>query len=98
MGEDMGERMGDQMGDADGMGMMDGMLSPREMQELSDAEGADAVRLFLERMIDHHEGAIDMAEAQVADGTYPPAVDLAREIIATQQREIDDMRGMLTAS
>ncbi|MBB1041248.1 MULTISPECIES: DUF305 domain-containing protein [unclassified Dietzia] len=86
---------GDHMGDAGEMRMMDGMLSPEEMQELADAEGTDAARLFLEQMIVHHEGAIDMAEDQVSGGTHPEAVELAQTIIDTQQREIDQMREML---
>ncbi|MEH6818910.1 MAG: DUF305 domain-containing protein [Dietzia psychralcaliphila] len=92
-----GDHMGDHMGDAGEMRMMDGMLSQEEMQELSDAEGTDAARLFLEQMIVHHEGAIDMAEDQVEDGTHPQAVELAQTIIDTQQREIDQMREMLAA-
>lgn len=77
------------------MSEMDGMLSDEELQQLSDAEGTDAARLFLEQMIAHHEGAITMAEDEVADGTYQPAVDLAQTIIDTQQQEIDMMRDLL---
>ena len=94
-GPGTGDHMGDHMGDAGEMRMMDGMLSPQEMRELADAEGTEAARLFLEQMIVHHEGAIDMAEDQVEDGTHPQAVELARAIIDTQQREIDEMREML---
>ncbi|WP_194860968.1 DUF305 domain-containing protein [Dietzia sp. SYD-A1] len=90
-----GPGAGDHMGDAGEMRMMDGMLSPEEMQELVDSEGTDAARLFLEQMIVHHEGAIDMAQDQVEDGTHPQAVELAQTIIDTQQREIDRMREML---
>ena len=77
------------------MSMMDGMLSADELQQLFDAEGTDAARLYLEQMIAHHEGAIDMAQGEVADGTYQPTVDLARSIIDTQQQEIARMREML---
>lgn len=79
------------------MSMMDGMLSADELQQLSDAEGTDAARLYLEQMIAHHEGAIDMAQGEVSDGTYQPTVDLARSIIDTQQQEIARMREMLAA-
>jgi len=77
------------------MSEMEGMLSEQELQELANAPGPEAARLFLEQMITHHEGAVAMAETEVADGTYPPAVDLARTIIDTQQQEIDTMRQML---
>ena len=100
MGDDVPGPTGDHMGGADdaaGMPMMDGMLSGQEMRELSDARGPDAARLFLEQMIAHHEGAIEMAQDEVSDGTYPPTVELARSIIQTQQREIDRMREMIAA-
>ena len=77
------------------MSEMEGMLSEQELQELANAPGPEAARLFLEQMITHHEGAVAMAETEVPDGTYPPAVDLARTIIDTQQQEIDTMRQML---
>ncbi len=77
------------------MARMDGMLSDDELAQLSEAEGTDAARLFLKQMIGHHEGAVTMAEDEIADGSYQPAVDLARTIITTQQEEIDTMRGLL---
>lgn len=83
--------------DGHDMSTMDGMLTSDELQKLSDAEGTDAARLFLEQMIAHHEGAITMAEDEVADGTYQPAVDLAQTIIDTQQQEIDTMRDLLNS-
>lgn len=77
------------------MAEMDGMLSEEELGRLSAAEGTDAARLFMQQMIGHHEGAVTMAEEEIADGSYPPAIDLARTIIDTQQQEIDTMRGLL---
>ncbi|MGI9588255.1 MAG: DUF305 domain-containing protein [Dietzia maris] len=74
---------------------MEGMLSDEELQQLSDAPGPEAAELFLNQMIAHHEGAVAMAEDQVENGTYPPAVDLAQTIIDTQQQEIDTMRQLL---
>lgn len=79
------------------MAEMDGMLSADELQQLSDAEGTDAARLFLEQMIAHHEGAITMAEDEVENGSFQPAVDLAQTIIDTQQQEIDTMRDLLNS-
>jgi uncharacterized protein (DUF305 family) len=86
----MGE--GGMMGDS---GMMGGMLSRQELQEMEQAGTEEATRLFLEGMIGHHEGAIDMAQAEVRNGQYPDAVALARTIIETQRREIVTMRELL---
>lgn len=77
------------------MSEMDGMLSEQQLQQLSDSEGVDAARLFMEQMIAHHEGAVTMAEDQVANGNYQPAIDMAHTIIDTQQQEIETMRGLL---
>jgi uncharacterized protein (DUF305 family) len=78
------------------MSMMEGMLSDDEL-ELSQAQGVDAARMFMEQMIAHHQGAIAMAEDEVESGRYQPAVELAQTIIDTQQQEIDTMRDLLTS-
>ena len=75
----------------DGMGMM----SDEEMTALKNANGVEAGRLFLTGMITHHEGAIAMAQTEIEDGKFAPAVELARAIVKTQQQEIDIMKGIL---
>lgn len=94
MDEGMDEGM-DGMEGMEGM-QMEGMMSEEDMQALSDAQGTDAARLFLEQMIAHHEGAIDMAQTEIEDGQFPDAVEMARTIVDTQQQEIDTMRQLLT--
>ncbi len=89
------EGMDMDMGGDHDMSQMEGMLSEEDLQLLSDAPGPEAAELFLNQMIAHHEGAVAMAEDQVENGTYPPAVDLAQTIIDTQQQEIDTMQQML---
>ncbi|MBD8000551.1 DUF305 domain-containing protein [Oerskovia gallyi] len=74
---------------------MDGMLSDEEIQALEAADAATVSRLFLEGMIAHHEGAVDMAEAELADGKNPEALALAQEIIDAQEAEIQEMRELL---
>ena len=58
----------------------------------------DADTMFAQMMIVHHEGAIEMAEQQLADGKYQPAKDLAQAIIAAQQTEIDEMNALLSSA
>ncbi|MDQ3664738.1 MAG: DUF305 domain-containing protein [Actinomycetota bacterium] len=81
------------MGD---MGQMDGMMSPDEMRELEDAAPADASRLFLEQMTEHHEGAIEMAGLEVEDGSSPEAIELAESIVESQQAEVERMDDLLS--
>jgi uncharacterized protein (DUF305 family) len=75
--------------------MMDGMLSDEEMSALAAASGSEFDRLFLEGMIKHHEGAIDMAE-MVIDSKKAEVAALANAIIEAQRAEIATMKELLT--
>ena len=50
----------------------------------------------MEQMTAHHEGAVDMARDEVADGQNPHAITLAEQIINDQEAEIAQMQQMLT--
>ncbi|MDG4667212.1 DUF305 domain-containing protein [Mycobacterium sp. 236(2023)] len=78
-------------------GGMVGQLTERELGVLSEAQGADASRLFLTQMIAHHDGAISLAQAEIEEGQFSPAVAMARAIAGTQQQQVDTMKGILTA-
>lgn len=73
-----------------------GILSEDELAELEAAQGDEAARLFLEQMIEHHEGAVEMAEQHLDEGQNPEALELSANVIADQNAEIDLMRDMLT--
>lgn len=79
-----------------GMNHGDGMMSDGDMDELEAADGREAARLFLEQMIVHHEGAIDMAQGAVDNGQNPDVIALAEQIIAAQADEIATMQELLT--
>ncbi|ALG85381.1 DUF305 domain-containing protein [Gordonia phthalatica] len=74
---------------------MDGMLSDADLDKLRAANGTEAAKLFLTQMIEHHEGAVDMAEEQIETGKNADAVEMARSIVDSQQKEIDEMKAML---
>lgn len=82
----------------DGMDHSGMMTSEEEMDALEAASGQEASTLFLEQMMTHHEGAIDMAETQVSDGQNPDAIALAEKIIDDQTAEIQRMRDLLATS
>lgn len=73
----------------------DGMMSAGDMAALEAAEGAEAARLFLEQMIVHHQGAIEMAETELTNGINPDVLELAEAIIDAQTAEIATMQELL---
>lgn len=54
--------------------------------------GDDLDAAFLEGMIPHHQGAIDMANLVLENAKHEEIKQMAREIISAQQREIDMMK------
>ena len=74
---------------------MPGMMSDAQMQELTDATGADFDRLFVELMIVHHQGAIEMSDTEIAEGSNPSALALAESIKTSQTAEIAEMQQLL---
>jgi uncharacterized protein (DUF305 family) len=49
----------------------------------------EAVRLFLERMIRHHQGAIKMAQAEIASGKNPDAITLAKNTAEIAEQDLN---------
>ncbi|WP_327399686.1 DUF305 domain-containing protein [Streptomyces sp. NBC_01288] len=75
-----------------------GMMSDADMGKLEKASGADFDTMFLTMMVEHHEGAVDMAKTEKADGSYAPATELAAGVITAQSAEIKQMDKMLGKS
>ncbi len=75
--------------------MHGGMMTEQELAEFEDASGTDAERSFLTLMIAHHEGAIEAAETELAEGEYAPARELAESIRDSQAAEIKQMEQLL---
>jgi uncharacterized protein (DUF305 family) len=80
---------------------MAGMLSRAQMVAITQARGAAFERLWLEGMILHHRGAVDMAlaqqEAQFRNRNQPFGLDtLVDEMLAVQRAEIGRMKDWLT--
>jgi uncharacterized protein (DUF305 family) len=76
-------------------GDMPGMMTDEEMAQLEGSSGAEFDRMFLEMMIRHHHGAIEMAATEQADGQNADAVSLAQEIEASQVQEVTEMQTLL---
>ena len=79
---------------------MQGMLSRGQMAAIANARGLQFERLWLEGMIYHHQGAVDMAlaqqEAQFKAGNQPWGLDvLVDDLLAVQRGEIHRMQNWL---
>jgi uncharacterized protein (DUF305 family) len=74
---------------------MPGMMSDAEMAALEKTGGRSFDKRFLEMMIEHHEGALQMATAAQQRGQHPEAKALAKKIEADQTAEIQQMQAML---
>jgi len=82
-------------GGMEGMNQGDGMMSDDDMTALEAADGPEAVRLYLQQMIEHHQGAIEMAQDELDDGANPGVLALAQQIITSQTAEIATMQELL---
>ena len=95
-GHDNDDVSGDMEGmDDDSEADMPGMMSADDMQALEDASDAEFQAMWLDMMVEHHEGAVEMAKTEIDDGEYKPAVDLAKSIVTSQTGEIETMKGLL---
>ena len=74
---------------------MPGVASFEQMQSLQGASGVEAERLYLELMIEHHNGGVDMAEAVLARSNNPVVTQLASGMVQLQQKELDYMTELL---
>jgi uncharacterized protein (DUF305 family) len=86
-----------QWGASEGSGQMDhgGMMSDDQMSSLMGISGPEFDQMWLTMMIEHHEGAIEMAQ-DVLDTTSNPEVEqLATAVVEGQEKEIATMKGML---
>ena len=74
---------------------MKGMLTDDEIEELAGSSGAEFDTLWLNGMIAHHEGAVEMAKDVLRDGADQRVRDLAEGIEAVQRAEIALMKTLI---
>jgi len=74
---------------------MRGMQTPERLQELSDARGTEADRLFFDIMTDHHLGGVHMADHAAANGARQEITDFAESVSRNQRIEVVEYRGAM---
>ena len=78
--------------------LMPGMLTPKQMEELGKAEGAEFDRLFLKGMIQHHNGALIMVKElfdTAGAGQDAELFNFATDVDSSQRAEIKIMQTFL---
>ena len=70
--------------------------TPRSSRAARIGSGAGFDRMFLQMMIRHHQGAIEMATKAQQQGQHPEAKKLAEKIAADQAAEVKEMQDLLT--
>jgi uncharacterized protein (DUF305 family) len=78
-----------------GGGPMQGMVDDATMAKLHGLKGTEFDTLWLQSMIGHHQGAIEMANTEIAKGQSADMITMAKNIVRAQQAEIDQMKQML---
>jgi uncharacterized protein (DUF305 family) len=78
-----------------GTGSMPGMITEAQFEELQNAKGKDFDRLFLQRMIAHHQGALTMADEVRKSGVDVRVQEIADDVTAEQTDEIQRMQKWL---
>ncbi|MDX3640397.1 DUF305 domain-containing protein [Streptomyces sp. MB09-02B] len=73
----------------------DGMMSDADMRRLKGLKGTEFDKTFAEMMIQHHNGAITMAEDEQKNGRYGAAVKMAGAIVQGQTAEAEQLNDIL---
>jgi uncharacterized protein (DUF305 family) len=78
--------------------LMAGMVDQATLDRLQSLDDDAFDTLWVTSMIGHHQGAITMAQDEIAHGQSADAIHVARLIITAQQREIAMMTHLISAS
>ncbi|NYE19327.1 DUF305 domain-containing protein [Microbacterium immunditiarum] len=79
----------------DGHAAMMGMATDEQLAAFRSLTGAAAERTFLELMIVHHEGALEMARTAVTEGSNAFVRSSAKHVLVEQEREVGAMTAIL---
>jgi uncharacterized protein (DUF305 family) len=74
-----------------------GAAMKKMMADMTIKPSGDVDRDFVEMMVPHHQGAVEMAQAELRFGHNERLRQLAERIVANQQQEIAVMRRALDA-
>lgn len=79
------------MGEPTAHDRMPGLATPDQIVALTNAQGPEVDRLFLDLMLEHHRGGVHMAEYAAAHAETQFVRDLAGRMATAQNHEITDL-------
>lgn len=74
-----------------------GQANDRMMRDMMMKPSGDADHNFAMMMVPHHQGAVDMAKIELKYGQDPKLRAMAKDIVASQDAQIDDLKAWLAA-
>jgi uncharacterized protein (DUF305 family) len=92
--QDGGEESGDDMQGMDHSNMDMGSEGMMAVSEMLMENGEYSDERFIDAMVHHHQGAIAMAEVALENAEHPELLQLAQNVISTQQGEIEELRSI----
>jgi uncharacterized protein (DUF305 family) len=63
-----------------------------DMRAMLEEDGEYSDERFIDHMVPHHEGAVDMAEVALENSARPEVLELSKSIIASQEAEIEELK------
>jgi uncharacterized protein (DUF305 family) len=72
-----------------------GDITETELAGLATLSGRDYDLRWLELMIEHHEGALEVSDRQMNEGSNDASIDMAEAVNEVQSRDIDNMKELL---
>jgi uncharacterized protein (DUF305 family) len=77
------------------LGEMPGMATDAELDQLGEASGAEADNLYVDLMVRHHEGGIEMAEYAAENASDDEVRAMAASIATGQREEITELERLV---
>ena len=81
-------------GGMEGMDMGGDATAADAAREMVEEDGGYSDRAFIDAMVPHHRGAVDMAEVALENAEHREIRELAEDVVAAQEKEIEDLRAI----
>ena len=81
-------------GGMEGMDMGGDATAADAAREMVEEDGGYSDRAFIDAMVPHHRGAVEMAEVALENAEHREIRELAEDVVAAQEKEIEDLRAI----